>query len=178
VGFYENPIAGTVDVSQRGDSLFAALGKERIFLKHYHYDVFEARDIDKKGKIDTASSSFRMNFSFGTDGKIAGVSLPMDGKPLVFAFRPKAVALSKEILDKYAGDYNLGKTVVKVYLKGKTLFVSLPGQPDYETTSLGAGSFKINALTGYNLKFELNGDQAESLTFKQPNGNFKATRKK
>ena len=178
VGFYENPIAGTVDVSQKGDSLFAALGKERIFLKHYHYDVFEARDIDKKGKIDTASSSFRMNFSFGTDGKITGVSLPMDGKPLVFAFRPKEVVLTKEMLNKYTGDYNLGKTVVKVYLKEKTLLVSLPGQPDYETTSLGEHSFKINALAGYTLKFELKGDLAESLIFKQPNGNFKAVRKK
>lgn len=178
VGFYENPIAGTIDVSQSADSLFAVLGKQRIFLKHYHYDVFEARDIDKKGEIDTASSNFRINFSFGTDGKITGVSLPLDGRSVVFTFRPKEVALTKEMLETYKGDYNLGKTVVKVYLKDKTLCVSLPGQPDYETTSIGGDSFNINALTGYSLKFERNGDQIESLTFKQPNGNFKAVRKK
>lgn len=178
VGFYENPIAGTIDVSQRADSLFAAFGKERVFLKHYHYDVFEARDIDKKGKIDTATSSFRINFSSGTDGKIAGVSLPLDGKQVVFAFRPKEVALTKEMLEKYTGDYNLGKTAVKVYLKDKVLFVSISGQPDYETIAIGADTFQIKTLTGYSLKFELKGDQAESLTFKQPNGNFKAIRKK
>ncbi|UZJ63876.1 DUF3471 domain-containing protein [Sphingobacterium sp. KU25419] len=47
VGSYENPIAGIIHVYHKGDSLFSKFGKEHIFLKHFHYDVFEARDIDK-----------------------------------------------------------------------------------------------------------------------------------
>lgn len=177
VGFYQNPIAGAIDVFQKGDSLFAILGKEQVFLKHYHYDVFECRDMDKKGKIDSAVSTFRINFRSGADGKIEGMNVPLDGKQVMFAFQPKEVALTKEMLQKYVGEYDLNKTVVKVYLKEKSLFVLVPGQPDYETTSLGEHSFKINALKGYSLKFELTGDKVQSLTFKQPNGNFKASRK-
>ncbi|MEN5088885.1 serine hydrolase [Sphingobacterium faecium] len=178
VGFYHNPIAGIIQVYHKGDSLFSKFGKEHVFLKHFHYDVFEARDIDKKGVIDTAYSEFKFNFSFGNDGKIAGLTIPMDGKSVFFTFRPKAVDLSKEVMDRYVGEYILGGTLIKVYLKGNILVASVPGQTDYETTAIGNHTFKINILTGYNLQFELVNDKAVSLTFKQPNGYFKAVRKK
>lgn len=178
VGFYHNPIAGTIDVSQKGDSLFAVLGKNRIFLKHYHYDVFELRDIDKKGVIDTAINTFRISFNSGIDGKMESMSVPLEGKNVAFAFRPKEVALTKEMLARYTGDYELAKSAVKVYLKDKTLFVSITGQPEYETISLGKDAFQLKNLKGFSMKFDLTGNKAESLTFIQPNGNFKATRKK
>lgn len=177
-GFFENPITGTINVFHQGDSLFAKFGKKHIFLKHYHYDVFEARDINKEGIIDTTSSEYKINFNFGTDGKVAGLTIPMDEKPLLFTFRPKEIGVPVEIMKKYVGEYILGGTAIKVYLKGNILVAAVPGQTDYETTPIGEHNFKINVLTGYNLQFEIIDNKAISLTFKQPNGNFKAIRKK
>ncbi len=43
---------------------------------------------------------------------------------------------------------------VKVYVKdNKTLFVSVPGQPDYEMVLLGHDKFPAKVLGGYYLQF-------------------------
>ena len=99
---------------------------------------------------------------------------------LKFTKTPKAKAISKEELQKYVGDYDLrGAAIVKVYIKDdKTLFVLVPGQPDYELFAVEKDKFAIKAISGYFVQFEMN-DKGETngLMFIQPNGNFKATKK-
>ncbi len=57
--------------------------------------------------------------------------------------------------------------------------VFIPGQPDYELVAGKKDEFDIKIAKGYSLKFELNDkNEVLSMTFMQPNGNFKATRKK
>ncbi|WP_316804359.1 serine hydrolase [Pedobacter nototheniae] len=178
-GAFENLAYGTIDVAFKNDSLFATMGKERLLLRHYHYDVFNISGIDKDGKIDTAVSNLRFNFISGPDGKIESISIPLEAgmKPMIFASKQKVVSLDEKALDKYIGDYDNG---TKVYLKGKTLFVYVVGQPEYETVSVGNDTFNLRDLKGYSLKFEVkDGDaKALSISFIQPNGTFKMMRKK
>jgi len=87
--------------------------------------------------------------------------------------------LSKDELEKYTGEYELPGTTAKVYLKGTTLFVLVPSQPEYETIAIGDHSFKLKNLDGYSLKFEVSEkNEVTAVSFTQPNGTFKAPRKK
>jgi hypothetical protein len=88
-------------------------------------------------------------------------------------------ALLKAELQKYVGDYDLSGTNVKVYIKGdKTLMVFIPGQTDYELVPANKNEFDLKIAKGYSVRFEVTEqNKVLSLTFIQPNGNFKATRK-
>jgi CubicO group peptidase (beta-lactamase class C family) len=178
-GLFDNPAYGVINVTFKNDSLFAMMGKEKLLLRHYHYDVFSISGIDKNGKIDTAESDLRFNFISGQDGKIEGIGIPLERgmKPAVFAYKTRAVELSAATLEAYTGSY--GKNgMSKVYLKGKVLFVSVPGQPEYETVSIGNDTFNFKNLKGFSLKFEKKEGtaKASSVSFIQPNGTFKQAR--
>ncbi|RBQ06829.1 serine hydrolase [Pedobacter miscanthi] len=178
-GLFDNPAYGVISVSFKNDSLFAVMGKEKLLLRHYHYDVFSISGIDKNGKIDTAVSDLRFNFISGADGKIESISIPLEKglKPTIFNFKPRMVELSALELENYTGSYG-EKGMVKVYLKGRVLFVSVPGQPEYETVSVGSDTFNFKNLKGFSLKFEKKEGMSKplSVSFVQPNGTFKQVR--
>lgn len=179
-GLFDNPAYGVINVTFKNDSLIALMGKEKLLLRYYHYDVFSISGIDKNGKIDTAESDLRFNFISGQDGKIEGISIPLERgmKPAVFAYRARAVELSATSLAGYIGSYG-ENGMSKVYLKGKVLFVSVPGQPEYETISVGNDTFNFKNLKGFSLKFEKKEgtEKVISVSFIQPNGTFKQVRK-
>ena len=66
-----------------------------------------------------------------------------------------------------------------MYIKDeKTLYVLVPGQPDYELVPVDKNKFAIKVAAGFYVQFEVNDkEETQSLTFVQPNGNFKATKK-
>ena len=87
--------------------------------------------------------------------------------------------MGKDELEKYMGEYELPGITAKVYLKGTTLFVFVPGQPEYETIAIGNHSFKLKVLDGFSVKFEVTDkNEVTGVSFIQPNGTFKAPRKK
>ncbi len=98
-------------------------------------------------------------------------------KPIEFVFKPQAKSISKDELQKYVGEYELGGMTTKVYLKGETLFVFVPGQPEYETIALGDHTFKLKVLEGYSVKFDVTDGKVTGMNFIQPNGTFRAKRK-
>jgi hypothetical protein len=100
-------------------------------------------------------------------------------KPIEFNKKEKEIALSVDSLQKYTGEYELNGTAAKFYLKANTLYLFVDGQPEYELVSLGNDKFTIKNLTGYSLQFEKNDkNEIASVSFIQPNGIFKATKKK
>ena len=102
-------------------------------------------------------------------------------KDIVFKKKVETIDVSKADLEKYTGDYELpGPTVVKVYIRGeKTLMVLVPGQPDYEMLPVKPDLFNFKAISGFSVRFEKNdAGEVTALYFIQPNGTFKATRKK
>ncbi len=100
---------------------------------------------------------------------------------IIFEKLKPTIEVDKADLKKYTGDYEFAPGAeVKFYIKGEnTLYAFLEGQPEYELVAIGKNKFDLKILKGYSVEFEEN-DKGEiiSATFIQPNGNFKATKKK
>ncbi|KQC02124.1 serine hydrolase [Pedobacter sp. Hv1] len=179
-GSFENPAYGIIKVTFEKNGLYTVIGDEKVVLKHMYYDVFDPRSIDKNGVVDTTESNLLFNFASGQDGKIQSIGILLDGgeKPVVFAVKPELKVLSVKELEKYVGEYSMGQTPVKVFLKGNTLYVLVPGQPEYETVVGDDHTFILKALKGFSVKFEVGADQkVTTMLFIQPNGVFKAVKK-
>lgn len=183
-GLYNNPGYGTLDVLQRNDSLFMLAVTQGTWLRHYHYDVFEVLPVDKTDGIDTSEKeNLKVQFHMNTAGEISHISLPLQPglKDIEFTRKPKPKEIEGAELKKYTGEYEFapGKTV-KFYLKGeKTLYAFIEGQPEYELVPIDKNKFSLKVLTGYSVLFEEN-EKGEIIaaSFIQPNGTFKATKKK
>lgn len=83
-------------------------------------------------------------------------------------------------LEKYVGVYefegiNLAATTI---IKENAIWVSAPGQGEFELMPLSQNTFTVKGVQGYTLKFEMEGNKAIGLTAIQPNGTFKAKVKK
>jgi CubicO group peptidase (beta-lactamase class C family) len=183
-GLFNNPGYGTFEIINRNDSLIMLTPTDEIWLRHYHYDVFEALNIDKTDGIDTSSSdNLMIQFQMNTAGEINSILLPLQGglKDIEFSRQAKAKDLSKDEMNKYTGDYEFAPgNTVRFYLKGdKTLFAFLEGQPEYELVALGNDKFSIKILSGYSVQFEKDANgEIITASFIQPNGTFKAKKKK
>jgi len=182
-GLYHHPGYGTFEVSLINDSLICKMGKDNLWLRNFHYDIFEPFDKDPIDGIDTTDKSpTRFAFQMNESGDISSVQIGIEPTlpPIKFEKTVKPKDISADELNKYVGDYDLsGQAIVKVYIKdNKTLFVLVPGQPDYELIPIEKDKFSLKIINGYFVQFEIN-DKAEStgLTFIQPNGNFKAKKK-
>lgn len=181
-GMYNHAGYGSFDISVIHDSLFARLGKEQLWLRHYHYDIFEPFNNDPKDGIDTADKSqLRFQFQMNEAGDINTVNLALEPTlpPLKFNKTPKPKAITKEELQKFVGEYEFNGVAAKVYIKDdKTLYILIPGQPDYELIPIDKNKFSLKLLSGFYIQFEVNDTgQTTDLTFMQPNGNFKAKKK-
>jgi CubicO group peptidase (beta-lactamase class C family) len=182
-GLYNHPGYGTAEMIMQNDSLFMLVPGKKIWLRHYHYEVFETFEVDKKEGIDTSGKSgLNIRFDMNEAGEISSVFMELEGglKPFEFVRKPKPKEITKEELKKYEGEYELapGKSA-KIYIKGeKTLYAFIEGQPEYELIPTDKNKFAIKVLSGYNLLFEEN-DKGEitGLSFIQPNGTFKAKKK-
>lgn len=181
-GVYTHPGYGSMEIYNRGDSLIAKTTNKVIWLKHYHYDVFVPYENDPEEGIDTAAgmNDFKFQFMMNMAGDIQSFQVAFEPsvKPLEFTKKPKEVQLSSNTLERYVGEYELAGVTVKVYTKGNTLYVFVPGQPEYELAATGENKFVFKSLNGFSLEFHLDGNNAvAALSFIQPNGTFKATKK-
>lgn len=177
-GSYANPAYGSFDLVVERDSLFAKFKLTKLWLRHYHYDVFES--FEAKIKVDTTEASQTLfNFSTNESGEISKVSIKIEPTLDAIEFKrtPKKIEVDKDVLAKYVGEYELGGMVAKFYLKGgETLFLFVPGQPEYELIATGKDKFSIKSLEGFKIEFT-SGDSVTEAIFIQPNGTFKAKKK-
>ena len=181
-GSYSNPGYGTMRLYTCHDSLFVKTVTHTLWLKHVNYDIFDVYDKDPKEGIDTTEGSgLKLQFQMNAAGEIGSISGVLEGglKPIVFDKQVEAKQVTTAELQKYTGDYLLGTVTIKVYIKdNKTLFVAIPGQPDYEMVPVGNDKFAVKILSGYYLQFgPVGAAKITEATFIQPNGSFKATRK-
>jgi CubicO group peptidase (beta-lactamase class C family) len=180
-GKYFNPGYGSISIVSERDSLFSLLPLKRIWLKHYNYDTFQPYEITKKG-IDTAENSeLRFNFHTSDLGEIEALYVKMEPTldPLCFKHQTDIIDLDKDRLKAYTGDYALGEIIAKFYTKNdQTLFLFVPGQPEYELIPTGMNKFSIKKLEGYKIEFvENENKKITGVLFIQPNGTFKAVKK-
>jgi CubicO group peptidase (beta-lactamase class C family) len=183
-GIYNHPGYGNMDVYVKNDSLFMGTTKQTMWLGHWHYDFFYPYFSEPGEKIDTSEKG-DVYYRFNTDvnGDIQSLNAyGMEAPSITLEFKktPKTKPLTRTELETYTGEYDLAGTIAKVYLKGDNeLMVEVPGQPPYELVPVGDHKFSFKALSGYHVQFDKkNNEPASALTFMQPNGNFKAIRKK
>jgi CubicO group peptidase (beta-lactamase class C family) len=180
-GDYNNPGYGSLEVFVKNDSLFAKAGKNNMWLKHYHYDIFGSYPVTE-GKVDTVGGmGIQFNFRTGDSGDISSFVSKLE--PAVdhieFKRTPKGVIMDKAELEKYVGEYELAGMTAKFYIKGEnTLYLFVPGQPEYELLPLEKHKFALKIVEGYKVEFveDESGNLTEVL-FVQPNGTFKAKKK-
>jgi len=100
--------------------------------------------------------------------------LPVKPKP------PVAVTVAAETLQKYTGEYDLDGSPVKITLKdNKTLFLSIPEQPDMELIPVSNDRFGIKFMDDYSISFnEDNNGVVTDFMLKSPDGVVKAMKKK
>ena len=180
-GMAKHPAFGAINFYVKNDSLFAQFPDKVFWLKHYHYDVFEGKAMDKEhGVFEDTNGGIKFNFRTNIQGDISEVEIPSEiaiKEAQIFQFSRNVVLQDAE-LQKYAGVYTLSNQEIKVYIKDRNLFVSVPGQPDYKSTAVGNDRFKPDSLPGYMFSFDVdNNGEVIALYFAQPNGTFKAERK-
>jgi CubicO group peptidase (beta-lactamase class C family) len=180
-GNYQNPGYGTLKIRLVKDSLFAKTFNNNIWFRHNTYDIFDVYEKDPKDGIDTSeNSNFKIQFQMDLAGDINGLTISLEEglKPILFTKLIVAKPVTAEELTKYVGEYELAGIVAKAYLKGKTLYLFVPGQPEYETIPMGNDKFSIKNLSGYYVQFGPPGEaKITEATFIQPNGSFKAKKK-
>lgn len=83
-------------------------------------------------------------------------------------------------LEKYVGAFEFEAISLTAItrIKDNALWVSAPGQGDFELVPLSSDIFIIKGLQGYKIQFEMDGDKPLGLTSTQPNGTYKARIKK
>jgi CubicO group peptidase (beta-lactamase class C family) len=182
-GVYENKGYGKAKIFIERDTLWIDYNeggkRTKSYLQHYHYDVFRLRSTEETGDV---KESAKLRFTTGMDGKISSIESALEPsvKDIVFEKLAPSVNVTKTDLQKYVGDYELESVIVKVYIRGEsTLMVLVPGQPDYELVPTKKDEFDIKVAKGYSVRFEVTDkNEVLSLSFVQPNGVFKAPKKK
>ncbi|PYT93627.1 MAG: hypothetical protein DMG36_08820 [Acidobacteria bacterium] len=174
-GEYQNAGYGVIRVALKGDALELSLNKLGPFpLEHYHYDIFQVPE-----ESDSVAAGEEFQFEMNKKGdidRIAATLEPSLGEDLVFTRAPEKI--SKDVLQKLAGDYLLAEQTVNFALVGDVLRLTVPGQPQYELIPRKELSFDVKGLPGFSMEFQM--DAAGKVTeavFNQPNGVFHAKRK-
>ena len=178
-GTYSNPGYGNIEISFEKDQLTGKFNAFELNLVHYHFDQFDAFI---KSETNPGSEPFKLSFSIDRKGNVEKLDVPLQSgvKDIEFRKETKSIAVKKTDLEKYTGDYEFTpEAKAKFYIKNETLYAFVEGQPEYELVPVKKDEFNMKVLPGYSVKFETN-DKGEivAVNFIQPNGNFKATRKK
>ncbi len=181
-GSYSNPGYGEFTITNEHDSLFANFKLKKMYLRHEHYDVFEPFEVTKSGIDTTDTGGLRFNFSTNDGGDISNVTMKIEGAidhPIEFKHTPSVIDVDKATLAKYAGEYALSGVTLKVYSKEEgSLYLFVPGQPEYELLATDKHKFSFKTLEGFKVEFvEADDHSINEVLVIQPNGTFKATRK-
>src|SRR5206468_1042109 len=155
-GSYRNPGYGNLDVFTRHDSLFAYTPSKLIWLKHYHYDVFTPHLLDDYRFDPSESNELRIQFNTDINGSIQSLNMvgfEAPNIPLVFKRTQKEQPIAKGEAEQYTGIFIIGTTEAKLYTKSDTLYLFVPGQPDYDLVPTGKDSFALKAVSGFSLQF-------------------------
>ncbi len=174
-GDYEHPGYGVISFMIKNDQMTAEYNSIPFTASHYHYDVFEIKN-------EMMDEAFKVSFFTDLKGNIRSLSIQLEDavEPSVFTKMPEKAMMEKSFLEKFTGEYMLGEEKSTVFLKGdKTLYLFVPGQPEYELVPYKGTTFNFKALSGFSIEFIM--DESGKVTeakVTQPNGVFTAKKVK
>jgi len=174
-GTFEHPGYGRIEVGIEGGELSVTFHDMTSPLSHYHYDIFEVPESD----LDPMGGT-KATFLYNKRGLIDRLAVPMEPAvdDIVFVRVPDEAMKSREFLERFVGEYEIGGQTLTVALQGEDrLTLSVPGQPTYELVPSQGMAFDLEGASGYSIEFkeESSGAIAE-MVLHQPNGTFVATR--
>jgi CubicO group peptidase (beta-lactamase class C family) len=174
-GEFEHPGYGTITIKQDGEQLALTLNEMTLPMEHYHYDIFLAT-------LKRFFFNSKVSFTTGLKGEIEGFSIALEPavKDIIFKRATDKGMQEKSFLEPFVGEYEVMGIVATVSLRGeKTLFLTVPGQPDYELVPYQGTTFQIKDHTNFSIEFKLDneGNVTEAI-ITQPHGTVEAKKKK
>jgi len=174
-GEYQNAGYGSIKVAIKGDALELSLNKLGPYpLEHYHYDTFQVPE-----ENDSFAAGEKFQFEMNKKGdidRLAAAFEPSVGEDIVFTRAPERI--SKDVLQKLAGDYVLNEQTITFVVVGDVLRLTVPAQPVYELIPRKALSFDLKSMPGFSVDFQMDtSGKVTEAVFNQPNGVYHAKRK-
>ena len=174
-GEYFHPGYGPLRVDRQGEKLSVTYNGMSAPLGHWHYDVFTALEAKDEVLADT-----KFNFATDVNGQIASVSAPIEPavKDVVFTKRPEARLSDPAYLQRFLGEYELAGMAIRISLKGSSLVMSVPGQPEYTLVPGLGGVFHLKDVSVIQVRFLEDGQgRVTVLESRQPDGVYTANKK-
>ena len=173
-GDYTHPGYGVLKVAHEGNSLAATYNAIVHQLEHYHYDVFKMEN-------ELLGQTFKVAFALDLKGNAESISVPIEPavEPIVFKRMPEEKMRERAFLEQFTGEYQMEQVTFTFHLKkGDTLFVLVPGQPEYELVPYKGTQFTLKGLAGVSIEF-IRDEAGEVIEAKitQPEGVFTAKKK-
>lgn len=123
-------------------------------------------------------SSQQVVFNQHADTEMVSASIafaPELLRPIELGWTPKPKKLPKSVLQSYIGEYHLRGKKLKIALNNETLCLMIPNQPSRQLEPVGKGKFRLKGVAGHSVVFS---PDVSELLLTQPNGTFKALKKK
>ncbi len=177
-GTYINEGYGALEVLLQKDSLRLLFNGNLFVLKHKTCNIYTATGDEAITDGEVLPVMFRYN-SDGEVNEVALVNLESALKEIIFTKQLTTIRIAKDSLRQYTGSYDLSGGELKIYSKeDKTLFLLVPGQPEYELAAVAKDEFRFAKLEGFGLRFNRDAEgRIISFLLKQPQGNYTAKKK-
>jgi CubicO group peptidase (beta-lactamase class C family) len=173
-GEFEHPAYDTVSIKQDGEQLTLTLNELTMPMTHYHYDLFQAT-------LKRFFFNSKVSFATSLKGEIESLSIALEPavKEITFKRATDQSMRKKSFLEPFVGEYEVMGIVATVTLRGeKALFLTVPGQPDYELFPYQGTTFQIKDHANFSVEFKR--DEAGNVTeavITQPQGTMAAKKK-
>ncbi len=173
LGSYTNDGYGSLRIVKNNDSLQLIFNGNTFYLKHKTADIYNAIG----DEAITDGEMIPINFRTNNNGLVTALSIS-NFEPavdeIIFTRKVRTNTLPIDSLKKYIGHYDLNGATLKVYVKNNSLFLLVPGQPEYALENIEQHEFVFKTLSGFGVKFSIINDKPTSFLLKQPQGNFTA----
>jgi len=128
-GGYRHPGYGDLSVVLKDKSLAWVYNGITTPLEHWHYETFNGLRAD-----DPTFENFKITFGTGVSGRVDWLEAQMEPmlEALRFARKADARLFDPAYLSRFVGRYALPGQTATVQLKGDSLTLILPGQPEFD----------------------------------------------
>lgn len=175
-GDYHHPGYGDLKVILQNGKLAFSYNAMVTPLEHWHYETFNGQKAD-----DPAFSDFKITFRTDVNGKVAALEAQMEAtlEPLIFVKKPAVRLIDPVYLQKFTGRYTLLDQILTVSLKGSSLKLVLPGQPEYDLIPGLDEEFTLKQVKIVIFRFKTDAKgEVVALEAIQPDGIYEAKRVK
>ncbi len=173
-GDYSHPGYGDLKVFFEEGQLAFTYNSITTPLGHWHYETFNSERAEDPTFEDT-----KITFRTDVNGFVAALEIPIEPtiEETVFKKNPDAKYFNAAYLVKFVGKYTLINDTFIISLKGDSLTLFLPGQPEYDLVPVLGDEFILKQVKIISVKFLTDEkDNVIAAEFIQPNGIFEAKR--